>query len=578
MHEKPSIYRQFLYRGDYQSILKSRDALSDLTATIGALSFSGRPDEALMLFQKNNEKLPLDEIIENHFYLALGMIRNSRYREGRDILKSNILLSRRTKSPKDLFFIYQGLAFYRYFSGRWSSGLDSANKASLYALEAQFDFGLMLAEDVKGHLLVQLENVDRGLFFLYEAKKWAALIGNNSVILAVEISILTYEAQFALGQGDIINRLKGVLNQSDINDTYSRSTLMLEIARQLTLRGQLDQVADYLNKASVSIYLYKNRRQEAVLNLRWSEYNFRKGEFYQALSYVQSAERCLHPEVDFALILATLGMQLKIAIELKLKGKVEELKNKLKIQGQHYSGNIHRRMLHRIDPQFFPENPDSRGDRLAQLIDRNDIKEIIDSGYYSLLCSKLSRTPKDQVINLDLIKGKHFTYSSGQIYEVKKLTPLLKKLLETLCQNKVSKEDIVQTVWGQKYDPLRHDSLLYSNILKLRRSLSPHPDWIETIENGYCLANQVEVKGHLNVQSRKKREYQSDQIELNFRQLEFLNSLKTRIFINVQEYQKIFHISQITACRDLAIMCQKGYLLKIGKARATRYTLPEGVI
>jgi DeoR/GlpR family transcriptional regulator of sugar metabolism len=69
---------------------------------------------------------------------------------------------------------------------------------------------------------------------------------------------------------------------------------------------------------------------------------------------------------------------------------------------------------------------------------------------------------------------------------------------------------------------------------------------------------------------------QSDGSLLNFRQLKLLDGLKPEEFIHVKSYGKRFKISEITACRDLAVLSRLGLVVRVGRARATRYMLPKG--
>lgn len=62
---------------------------------------------------------------------------------------------------------------------------------------------------------------------------------------------------------------------------------------------------------------------------------------------------------------------------------------------------------------------------------------------------------------------------------------------------------------------------------------------------------------------------------LNSRQLTFLSELAPGAFTDVHAYRARFDVAEITACRDLAAMVAQGALKRCGKARATRYVLPD---
>lgn len=331
---------------------------------VGALSFTGRIDEARTLANINQSGLKRSELIQTRFFLALGLIRISAYSEARHELSLNVQTLRTKLSDRETFFVYQGLAFYRYFCGRLELALSSSLKALEAATKADFIYGKILASDIRGHVLIQTENVDEGLKYLSEALKLAKLHNNQALTNATEISILTYEAQYGIESKKIVEKLKRKLKKLHSDDTYSKATLLLELARQLILRANPKEVAPLLDEASRLIYTFKNRRQEALLNIRWASLTHQQCEPYRALSFAQSALRSLDLQVDKSLELMALGMQLKIVQDLNLPDREKELLNEIERKSRHTSGQIHRRMLHRLDPERFAPTQ-SKGDRIA---------------------------------------------------------------------------------------------------------------------------------------------------------------------------------------------------------------------
>ncbi|PIP94029.1 MAG: hypothetical protein COW00_10615 [Bdellovibrio sp. CG12_big_fil_rev_8_21_14_0_65_39_13] len=564
------------YQGRYKEVLKEAKDIDVLPHLIGAHSFLGQMEEATGYFQTRSQSLQQSQLIEARFYLALGFVRISEYKKARVLLGANLKLKRKESSPLSLFFIYQGLAFYRYFCGRWDIGLESAELAFQSALESEFDYGKVLSSDLRGHLLVQVQNVDDGLRNLKQAHELAVLIKNKAIADATEISLLTYEAEFGFHSQQMIHKLENKLKDLEESDTYTRSTLLLELARQQMLRGQVSIVKKYLDEASYLIYMYRQRRQEAILNMRWSYLHYISGDYYQALSFVQSAMKSLDLQVDHILELAILGLELKIVTRLNIASRQSELVHELAQKNTHFGGNIHKRILHRFDKKRFPENPSLMGDRLAQLIDQKNSDELIRKNYLLFLYDLHKVKPKQKTIYLDLIPHHHFLFDRGQISACKSLTPLLRKIIEQLALQKGSKEELISLVWGYQYDPLRHDSLIYTTIVNLRKWLGPFSHWVETTESGYSFQNDIHFKSGLKKLKNALPVEIAPQTNLNFRQVLFLKQLKKGHFVNVHEYEKFFHVSEITACRDLAMLHREGYLLKMGRARATRYTLPEG--
>lgn len=62
---------------------------------------------------------------------------------------------------------------------------------------------------------------------------------------------------------------------------------------------------------------------------------------------------------------------------------------------------------------------------------------------------------------------------------------------------------------------------------------------------------------------------------LNYRQIAFLAEMQAGKSVDVHDYRQRFGVSEITACRDLSQLTAEKYLIRVGKARATRYIKPD---
>jgi DNA-binding response OmpR family regulator len=83
--------------------------------------------------------------------------------------------------------------------------------------------------------------------------------------------------------------------------------------------------------------------------------------------------------------------------------------------------------------------------------------------------------------NSNYVREKHL----GEIPFHNKFT--LMKILLLLAETpgkEFSKEALAQEVWGQTYNPLRHDNNIYININRLRKLLEPNPRESRYIMNG----------------------------------------------------------------------------------------------
>ena len=84
---------------------------------LGALVLTGDLTKAEALFKKTTPQGPA--LIACRFFLSLGMVRQSRYKEARRVLAQNMRVRRKKRDFESQFYIYQGLAFYRFFCGRF---------------------------------------------------------------------------------------------------------------------------------------------------------------------------------------------------------------------------------------------------------------------------------------------------------------------------------------------------------------------------------------------------------------------------------------------------------------------------
>src|SRR5690606_28751909 len=104
----------------------------------------------------------------------------------RECFGANLRELRGKHGQKEQFYIYQGMAFYRYFCGRYRLSLHFASKAMASATQSQFTYGRVLASDLCGHLLVQTGNICEGLRTLKQASTLASQMGQSGLAETLE--------------------------------------------------------------------------------------------------------------------------------------------------------------------------------------------------------------------------------------------------------------------------------------------------------------------------------------------------------------------------------------------------------
>lgn len=579
------------YRAVVEDLLDSKNASAKarkdhIVSLIGALSFLGRMEEAGDLFDlvvsKSKNSLLLTA---SRFFLAIGWTRRSEYERAKKLFELNE--KEAGGSPFEKFFVHQGKVFYLFYTGRLDSCLAEAEAARKWAIASRDLFARCLATDAIGSVLVGHGDVHLGLTRLKEAKEFARKIGNHSLASAIGISVLLYECEYGL-HADAVDRLEKALDAKGTEDSFSQANISLELARQYTLRGRFAEAAKTLEAAAENIYANQNRRQEIRLNLRLAELAGRRGEFFQARHFLWFSRRLLHREVDASFELAALGIERKLALAEGKNAEAAALEKKWNSLGEFYSTRD-RNLRNRLGLQpSGRENPEDRVHvilsqaALAPSLDKR-LSPLLDAGFLSEASLALRLPPARRAIAL-LPKNMGLLIQSPERIEWKEeaLSSLQAKLLRALAEGKeLSKEVLVQKIWGYTYAPLRHDSMVYAALSGLRKALGPAGSWLHPTENGYHLEAFVTVATEKSEEPALVAPISSvvpDELvsRLNHRQIEILEWIRTVRFVSVADCRKRFGTSEITALRDMDGLRKEGFVVRTGKARATRYSLAKG--
>jgi hypothetical protein len=583
---KSNIKDLFL-QGDYQAVVSSTlDRLqkswqiSDMGYILGSLCFLGRPEEAETLLRTNAAKLSLEQTVQARFFLGVGFTRKSDYAQARHYFGANRKAARSRLTLKARFYVFQGIGFYRYYCGKWRLALRNMEMAYESALRSHYLYGRVVSSDLRGHLLVQMGNVQLGLRILKDAQTLSHQMGIRSVAQSIEVSRAHYEAQFGIAP---LDRLQKQLKMTDqIQDTYSHSSVLLEMARQLLLRGSFNEASAILDKAAQQIYSHQNRRQEVTLNLRFAYLSHLRNEPARALSYLQACKRALDPVVDHTLKLATLGMELKVVTRLAMVARQAELDLEIQRESTLFGGRTHQRIVARRKGQVLgAQTLDPLGRVVDAMMEKPTVavETILKSGYLGFLIDVLPDATCGNQLYIDLGEDTVSSLSPEGIEHRKGLTPLFRQILLRLAQGAVSKSELITSVWAYpNYHPLQHDPVVYQAITSLRRLLGARAEWIQTTEQGYALKSGVELKSLANSAMAPASLIQTPNLPphkkiLNYRQLKFMRLFKGNRFVSVHDYKRRFRVSEITACRDLSLLTDLGLVLRIGKARATRYAI-----
>jgi hypothetical protein len=142
----------------------------------------------------------------------------------------------RVGDPWAAAFAHQGLAAFRYFTGRYRAAARHALRALRAAHLARFPYVQMLSNDLRGHALVQLGQLEAGSALLVQAKERAEQLGLGMNAFAIETSLVVYRAKHKIGP-EALADLEALLGRR-AHDSYSRRALLTQAAVQYALRGR----------------------------------------------------------------------------------------------------------------------------------------------------------------------------------------------------------------------------------------------------------------------------------------------------------------------------------------------------
>ncbi|RZA04859.1 MAG: DeoR family transcriptional regulator, partial [Proteobacteria bacterium] len=440
-----------------------------------------------------------------------------------------------------------------------------------------------LATDSLGHGQVRLGQINQGLVTLAEAQRLAKRIGNKSMAAAIEISRDLYACEYGI-EADPVGRLTSLWEASGPENNYSQANVGLELARHLTLHGKFLKAQSILETVAPLVYANQNRRHEIQLNLRLAELSGRRGSFFPARHFVWFSRRLLNKEVDGSLELQALGIEAKLSAAEGQPLAAKQAQEKAASLGSLFPSARERNLRARLNGSG-EENQEDRVHAVlkaaaAGLNPEDRLKPLLTAAYLAEASLALKLPPGAPAIAVmpgrlgllvqcpDAIEWRH-----------QALSPLQHKLLTLFQRPEVSKQVMVESAWGYAYDSLRHDNMVYAALSTLRRALGNGGAWITPTENGYRLGARLLLPTaplpSAPLKEPAKHAESSLHAELHHRQLEILEWLKEIRFCSVRECQAKFATSEITALRDLNGLCKLKFVVRTGKARATRYSAPS---
>lgn len=624
MRERNERLSALFYRGNYQDVLAAGLGRAgtlasdeDFSLLVGALSFSGRKEEADAIYSRRREQLAEPWASACRFYLGISYCRHGGYAKARSFFAKNLRASRRKALPLGRgncrnhehaellrFYAMQGLGFYRYFCARFEGARVAAEQSLSSATlarspngkrSAHHVYARAIATDLLGHTLVQLGSIQAGLQRLEQAEKLAGQLGDGGLARSIAISHMVYRASFGLEPHKAVAELRRAYRRLDPQNSHAYTNLLLELANQHMLRGQLREASKSLDEASTWIYRSQHRRHGYLLSLRLAELGYRSGQYGSSLHRVREVRGQLDPRHDRLTLIMALGLELKLLKALGINDAGPDLTSGLESLTAITGRSVSRAILARSSGT--PSRPDSSRpsseDAVARVLSRShrDLREVaqemISTGYLGVLSDVLDVDRAGRWLVIGVLGNDCAIFDQGTtVYVRDGLPKQIYGLLELISLGEISKPVLVRQLWGYEYHPLRHDPALYQAISRLRACLGEYGDWIEATEEGYRLKPHVKVK---NLEPNVSRKTTPDAAQtvpsrlrnvsavsaLNPRQMQILGFLRSQELVGVPDCAKKLRVTEMTLRRDFIVLCRTGLVERTGKARSTRYRLPS---
>lgn len=569
-------------------------ASSEVAHVVGALAFVGRLEEARALFASQLRGRVLHthdaDAIAARFFLGVAYCRAGRTEDAEREFVANLVAECRHGSPIARFYGVQGLACYRFFTGRLREAASHALAALEYAFSAGFAYGRLLATDLRGHSLVQLGQVQAGLSLLGTARTLAESLDLPGNVAALDCARAVYRARFGVLPVDAaIAELEDLLERSP-DDSYSRRSLQIELAIQRSIAGESNAAWAELEELTVGVVPDGgDARTRLRLLLACAHVTGLRYGLAAAEPYLAEARQIRGTEADVALTIDRLGLELLVTTDA---AEAERILTELRALER--SSRVTRSWLHVEATAPGSAQRALEEDRLGavQFACRFGTPEIarhlLETKRLGLIPMALRLVPSRRL----LLFGRTLVLEDhGNVSVAGDPSDGTLRFLRALGTDAAkSKEALLGEVWGiGNYRPDAHDPVVHTAVSRARALLGVRGHWIEASDGGYRLAagiGLVEVGQELADAAPARLEAEAATTPAGRTTLlpppeptavrapdAVLTLLGREGAMSSREVARQLGVSEMTALRRLRALCEKKLIRRAGLGKNTRYHL-----
>lgn len=558
------------HAGRYQEVLARtvdhpRMAYNDEDASfvVGALAFAGRVTEAEACLDAFARHLAEADLVSGLFFLGVAHARAGRIDEARRCFLANVT-KRRALGPCGRFYVYQGLACLRYFTGSMRAAERLARAALSAAYGARFPYGRLLATDLRGHALVLLGALSPGLFALEQAKALAETLGLHANASAIACAIDVYHARYGgrpLAQS--IAALEARARSLEAEDSYSLAMIDTELAYAYAFAGRVDESWCRLERLAVTSAADPDRRKRARILVACATVAVLRTGPASAGVYLDEAKRAADRVHDA-----------QLAVDLALVGVLTgETSALLQLERLYETTGMVRarffeclREVASVDASLRDEGRTLSLLARAWRRDPCVLTELTQEGYLGLVPLALGLGAGRALVVLR--HEQLLLIERGQVCLVHIKDGSLRLLRGLRGETYRSKEDLVKSVWHLGvYKPTRHDPVIHTALSRLRATLGTCAHWIDMRGSEYRLSPDV---SWIEVENVFDQGAAVDATRADDNAIERALGQAPR---STSEIASLLGMSEMTTFRRLRDLVDEGLVIRVGKGRATRYTL-----
>lgn len=592
---------RWFFAGRYAEVIAStydaggEIAPADVGFVVGALTFVDRRDDAVAAFEVWRARAgaaPSSRTLAAcRFFLGLAWARAGNFDRSFALLVADGFRARHDPDPWARALVFQGLACQCYFTGRFPGAAANALRALQAAHEASFLYVVMLGTDLRGHSLVQMGQLQRGIALLEQANKLARRLGLANNAYAVDTSIATYVTRF-VPHAEALERVESLLRRR-AHDSYSRRALLIEAAFHRALRGRRSAAIEALEAANIDALRSDTRRGKVVSLLarlwvtRWQLGAAACRELVdQARELVEPRDALFRAEL--------LGFEILVARSEGDREREQRALDQLRTLRRTTQHFYAKAALGQFDGEWRARAFDE--DALAPILravanrDHSALSRIVSLGLLGVIPELLGLVPGRRMILIpseDLL----LLEDHGDVIARHRPPRWCPVLLRILAAGDASKQRIVSGLWGLRtYHPEIHDPPVRTTIHRLRTFLQPHTSWVEVSDTGYRTTVPVHLVGSAEAPATEPAPLWEegevpklgarrgplapgpDAVDVGPRQLIY-RRLDEVEAATVPELARALELSNSTVLRGLRALIAEHRVESVGFARATRYRL-----